>query len=144
MLDPLRAVLDTNVLLAARRSSSPTSPNVEILDRWHRREFRFLYSLDTLAEYAEKLLEHGTPAAEVEAILYLVAKHGEIVPVVSFHFRHYPVDAEDVMFLLCALNGMATHLVSYDQHLLDLQPFYASELAICEPIKFLTACRSLV
>lgn len=142
MPDSLRAVLDTNVLLAARRSSSPSSPNIEILDRWQRREFRFLYSLDTLAEYAEKLLEHGIPSSDVETFVLRLAKHGEIVPVVSFHFRHYPVDADDVMFLLCALNGMATHLVSYDKHLLDLHPFYASELAICEPIKFLTACRS--
>ena len=35
---------------------------MEILDRWQQREFRFLYSLDTLAEYAEKLLARGLPA----------------------------------------------------------------------------------
>lgn len=51
----LRAVLDTNVLLAARLSSHPASPNLEVFDRWQRDEFRFLYSLDTLTEYAEKL-----------------------------------------------------------------------------------------
>ena len=50
MPGPLRAVLDTNVLLAARLSSHPASPNVEILDRWQHREFTFLHSLDTLAE----------------------------------------------------------------------------------------------
>jgi predicted nucleic acid-binding protein len=45
----LRAVLDTNVVLAAQLSPHGTSPSLEILDRWHRREFVFLYSLDTLA-----------------------------------------------------------------------------------------------
>lgn len=140
----LRAVLDTNVLLPAKLSSHPTSPNGEIMDRWHRREFTFLHSLDTLAEYAEKLLHHGIPAAEVEAIILSVARHGELVAVVFFHFRHYPVDADDVMFLLCAINGTATHLVSYDDHLLSIRPFYEGEVTICEPREFLTVCRSAV
>ena len=128
MPSPLRAVLDTNVLLAARLSSHPASPTVEILDRWRRREFLVLYSLDTLAEYAEKLLAHGIPPSEVQAFIRLLALHGEVVPVVFFHFRHYPVDSDDVMFLLCAMNGRATHLVSYDQHLLSLRPYYAGQV----------------
>ena len=53
----LRAVHDTNVVLAARRSSHPTSPNREILERWLRGEYALLYSEDILAEYAEKLAE---------------------------------------------------------------------------------------
>lgn len=138
----LRAVLDTNVLLAARRSSSPGSPNAEILSRWRRREFVFCYSLDTLAEYTEKLLEHGIPEAEVEAFVRLLARHGEAVPIIFFHFRHYPVDPDDVMFLLCAINGIATHLVSYDGHLLALKHFYAGDLTICEPVDFLATCRA--
>ena len=141
MPDSLRAVLDTNVVLAAQLSPHATSPAVEILDRWQRREFRFLYSLDTIAEYAEKLLAHGIPAPEVEAFLRLVARHGEIVPIVFFHFRHYPVDSDDVIFLLCAINGRGTHLVSYDAHLLSLRPYYAGEVAICEPVEFLKECR---
>ena len=137
----LRAVLDTNVVLAAQLSPHATSPTAEILDRWQQREFRFLYSLDILAEYAEKLLVRGIPAPEVAAFLRLMARHGEIVPIVFFHFRHYPVDSDDVMFLLCVINGRGTHLVSYDPHLLSLQPYYAGEVTICEPVEFLTACR---
>jgi hypothetical protein len=64
-----------------------------------------LYSLDTLAEYAEKLLDRGISPSEVTAFIRLLALHGEIVPVVFFHFRHYPVDSDNVMFLLCAMNG---------------------------------------
>lgn len=45
------------------------------------------------------------------------------------------------MFLLCAINGGASHLVSYDDHLLSLRPFYEAELAICEPVEFLGDCR---
>ena len=46
----LRAVLDTNVLLAAARSNHVTSPTAEILERWQQREFQLLVSLDTLSE----------------------------------------------------------------------------------------------
>ena len=60
---------------------------------------------------------------------------------VFFHFRHYPVDSDDVMFLLCAMNGRATHLVSYDRHLLSLRPYYAGQVTICEPVEFLRECR---
>jgi putative PIN family toxin of toxin-antitoxin system len=142
MASHIRAVLDTNVILAAHRTKHPASPNAEILARWRRREFQFLYSLDTLAEYAEKLLEHGISAIEIEEFIRLLARHGETVPIVFFHFRHYPVDPDDVMFLLCAINGSASHLVSYDDHLLSLQPYYSGELAICEPVKFLAAFRT--
>jgi len=141
MPGPLRVVLDTNVLLAGRTSSHPTSPAAEILDRWQQREFVVLYSLDTLAEYAEKLLSRGIAPLDVEAFIRLLVMHAEIVPVAFFHFRHYPVDPDDVMFLLCAVNGHASHLVSYDQHLLSLRPYYAGELAICEPLEFLIDCR---
>jgi len=142
MAGRLRVVLDTNVLLAARRSTNPTSPNAEILNRWQRREFAFLYSLDTLAEYATKLLGHGISEPDVEAFIRLLARHGEIVPVVFFHFRHYPVDADDVMFLLCTINGSATHVVSYDDHLLSLRSYYENVVTICEPLEFLSACRT--
>lgn len=141
MPGPLRGVLDTNVVLAARLSPHATSPTAEILDRWQRREFALLYSLDTLAEYAEKLLARGIPASEVAAFIRLMARHGEMIPIVFFHFRHYPVDSDDIMFLLCTFNGCAAHLVSYDSHLLSLRPAYAGEIVICEPIEFLTECR---
>lgn len=122
-------------------SAHPASPTAEILDRWQKGEFVFLYSLDTLAEYAEKLLARGISLSEVEGFIRLLARLGEIVLIVFFHFRHYPVDSDDVMFLLCAINGEATHLVSYDGHLLSLRPYYAEEMTICQPLEFLTACR---
>ncbi len=142
MTSPFRAVLDTNVLLAAARSPHKTSPTAEILDRWQKREFELLVSLDTLTEYAEKLLSHGVAAPEVEAFLTTLALHAELVTVAFFHFRHNPIDPDDVMFLLCAINGRASHLVSYDSHLRNLRSFYEKELKICEPLEFLAECRA--
>jgi putative PIN family toxin of toxin-antitoxin system len=143
MTSPFRAVLDTNVLLADARSPHKTSPTAEILDRWQKREFELPVSLDTLSEYAEKLLSHGVASPKVEAFLTTLAVHAELVTVAFFHFRHYPVDPEDVVFLLCAINGRASHLVSYDNHLRSLRSFYERELKICEPLEFLAECRAV-
>ena len=52
----LRAVLDTNVVLAADRATNPLSANKETLRRWANREFTWLVTDDIAAEYAEKLL----------------------------------------------------------------------------------------
>ncbi len=135
-----RAVLDTNVVLAAHHSRNPASPGVEILDRWERGEFVLLYTADVITEYAEKLIEAGAPQAAADRFLSAIALNGTFVLIKFFHFRHYPEDADDIAFLLCALNGDATHLVTYDTHLHVLQPHYA--LAICEPLRFLAELRA--
>jgi len=44
----LRAVLDTNVIIAAHRTSRSSSPNAEIVDRWEAEEFTLLHTLDVL------------------------------------------------------------------------------------------------
>jgi uncharacterized protein len=134
-----RAVLDTNVILAAQRSNHPASPNTEILQRWRSGGFIFLYSRDTAIEYADKLIEHGVSEADIALFLKLLRVLGEHVEIEFFHLKHYPVDSDDIAFLLCALNGNASHLVTYDEHLAKLQPFY--RVAICEPLAFLRACR---
>ena len=64
-----RSVLDTNVVLAGKRTAHPSSPNREIIERWLLGEFTLLYSLDLLLEYAEKLTEHGIPDSEIEDCL---------------------------------------------------------------------------
>jgi len=38
-----RAVLDTNVVPAAYRTTHPSSPNLEVVERWLRGEFTLLY-----------------------------------------------------------------------------------------------------
>ena len=136
----LRTVLDSNVVLAADRASNPLSPNKEIINRWALGEFVWLVTADIAAEYAEKLLDKGNAASEVEdfiAELFLLA---ECVEIRFFHFRHYPVDADDTIFLLCAINGAASHLVSYDRHLLEVGIFY-EEFITCKPTEFLKVLR---
>ena len=57
----VRAVVDTNVVIAAHRSSGAASPNQKILARWAAGDFTLLYSEDVLLEYVEKLIELGIP-----------------------------------------------------------------------------------
>ncbi len=71
-----------------------------------------------------------------------VLQYGEEVPIRFYHFHHYPVDADDVAFLLLALNGAASHLVTYDEHLKDVGVFYP-EFITCEPIGFLSDLRTI-
>lgn len=66
---------------------------------------------------------------------------GNPVEILWFHLRVYPPDVDDIAFLLCALNGGAGYLVTYDAHLLDLVCVYSRELRICQPLDFLKAFR---
>lgn len=91
-------------------------------------------------EYMEKMLEKGVDPLRVEILMADLVRFAEEVLIHFFHFRHYPVDADDVAFLLVALNGDATHLVTYDEHLKDVGVFYP-EFTTCEPIAFLKDLR---
>jgi predicted nucleic acid-binding protein len=135
-----RIVLDANIILASTKTQNLGSPNREILDRWHRREFSLLYTEDIVLEYIEKLIEHGIDRAEITAFAKTLRFLAELVEVEFYHLRHYPIDADDVAFLLCADNANASHLLSYDQHLTDLRPFY--EFSICAPTEFLMELRA--
>ena len=128
------------MVLAAGRSTHPQSPNAEIVARWRAGEFAWLVTRDLMNEYAEKLLEKGIDRQRVKILVAALIEYGEQVPIHFFHFRHYPVDMDDVAFLLAALNGNATHVVTYDEHLKDVGVFYP-EFTTCEPVAFLKELR---
>lgn len=134
-----RVVADTNVIVSAHRSKVG-SPTDEFVKRWEEGEFRLLYSLDVLSEYILKLLTLGARREEIAGFLTDVRETGLFIPIEHYHERTYPIDPDDVAFLLCATNGNATHLVSYDRHLLDLNHRY--EFEICRPIPFLNELRA--
>ena len=135
-----RVVLDTNVVLASKTTTNPTSPNRELLDRWERGEYTLLYSDDVLLEYGEKICEHGFSDEEVREFLELIQALGAPVGIEFFHLPRYPADADDIAFVLCALNGAASHLVTYDQHLFDVAHEYP--FVTCKPVQFLAALRA--
>ncbi len=138
-----RVVLDTNVLIAANLTKHDSSPNKQLLERWQKGDFTFLFSLDILAEYEEKLVEKGVCDEDIEELFTLIFFLGEEVSIDFYHLKIYPTDIDDIVFLLCALNGTATHLVSYDDHLLSLRESYLMELDITTVSAFLRHLNSL-
>ncbi len=138
----LRTVPDTNVLLAAEMSRGPASPNVEYFDRWEGGEFTILFSQDTLLEYGLKLREKNIPDGRIKQVLRALLQLGNEVFIGHYHVPVYPVDTDDIAFLLCADNGEATHLVSYDKHLLDIGRYYPFK--VCGPVDFLKDLRRVL
>ena len=137
----LRAVLDTNVILAALLSRNPRSPTLEILHRWRRGEFDLLYCPDLLVEYQEKLTEKGIREARTEWFLQGLLDKGILVHLTPGEvLPRVPDDPDDDVVLACALVGGATHLVTYDPHLLSLDDEY-EELRILDGLHFLYALR---
>jgi len=115
--EKLRAVLDTNVPVAAYLSRNPRSPTKELIDRWRNEEFVQLYSDGTLAELKQKFAEKGIEPLLVDryiADLLRIGVHvefdpGDIEPVI-------PADPDDDLIVACAVAGGATHIVTYDPH----------------------------
>jgi len=135
----LRTVPDTNVLLASQLRAGPTSPNKEYFDRWRRDEFSVLYSWDTLREYVDKLRDKAIADHLIKGLIRGFVENGTRMPIEHFHLPVYPVDTDDIAFLLCADNGDTTHLITYDKHLHDVRGHYTFK--VCEPTDFLRNLR---
>ena len=135
----IRAVLDTNIIVGRFLSRKAGSPNVEIVDRLEQGEFTTLISEDIVIEYLDLLDRKNVPVSDRDDFIRSFLVLSEFVEILFFHLEHYPSDPDDVCFLLCALNGKASHLVSNDKHLLELEGVY--DLKICKTIPFLEDLR---
>ncbi|MCP4397670.1 MAG: PIN domain-containing protein [bacterium] len=139
MRTSFRTVPDTNIVLASQNASA-SSPNKEFFDRWERDEFAVLYCEDTLREYIQKLLEHHVPRALIRKFIVELLELAERVEITFFHFPQYPPDVDDIPFLLCAANGNATHIISYDSDLHSLNGHYPFK--VCKTLEFLFELRT--
>lgn len=137
----LRAVFDTNVIIAALKSRNPNSPTVELLKRWRNDEFILLYADDLLLEYREKFIARSIDPALHIAFLASLDVLGEQVKITPDQIKPVvPNDPDDDVVIACAIVGRATHLVSYDPHLLNLGETYQG-IVILDGLHFLYAVR---
>ena len=136
-----RVVLDTNIIIAAYRGGEQ-SPNKEILGLWKLGKLDILYSDDILTEYAEKLIALGIEKTLTVSFLRELNTFGKQVEIKYFHRIAYPVDADDTAFVLCADNGDATHLITYDPHIHAIKT--ACSFQVCKPLVFLDEVRKSV
>ena len=139
----LRAVIDTNVVISAETTPGENTAPQEILERWRNRVVEVMISDDILIEYARILRRRGVSEKRTGELIEGFVEAATEVPIEFFHLRYYPEDPDDIAFLLCAVNGEATHIVSRDAHLLDID-FRYPELRICAPGEFLGDLRERI
>lgn len=136
-----RAVFDTNVIIAALKSKNPNSPTVELLKRWRNDEFILLYADDLLLEYREKFITRNIDPVLRIAFLASLDVLGERIELVPDQIKRVVSnDPDDDIFIACAIVGEASHLVSYDPHLLNLGESYQG-IVILNGLHFLYAVR---
>ncbi|HSB35796.1 MAG TPA: PIN domain-containing protein [Thermoanaerobaculia bacterium] len=90
------AVVDTNVVVSGLLTGDEEAPTAVVLSGMLRRRFRFLLSVDLLAEYRSVLLRpairgrHGMPEGDLDDLLAEIAALAEVrhVSAVSDRERH--------------------------------------------------------
>ena len=125
-----RVVLDTNQIVGAgsrwlRDSIPKPDPNP------HRRlllcvaeKHTGLYCDPIIQEYIETLLDRRHPPARVRDLIAYLMGSFESVDITSSAAPVPPVDPDDEIFLICAIDGAAGYLVSEDHDLLSLKNSY--------------------
>ena len=112
-----RAVLDTNVPIAAHLSRNAHSPTIELLERWRSRQFTQLYSDDMLVELVEKFRARKIAPSASDRYLADLLMLGEFVIVAAEQIPDViAADPDDNAILACAFVGRASHIVTYDPH----------------------------
>ncbi|MBX7233915.1 MAG: putative toxin-antitoxin system toxin component, PIN family [Caldilineales bacterium] len=137
----LRAVLDTNVPIAAHLSHNPHSPTIELLVRWRGGQFIQLYSDDMLVELAEKFQTRNIAPDAANRYLADLITLGEFVIVSPEQVPDMiTADPDDNAILACAFIGRASHIVTYDPHFDALGGAYQG-IPILDGLHFLYVVR---
>lgn len=135
-----RAVLDTNVTVAAALSRSATSPNVELLRRLAQGEFELLTCFTIYVELAEKLSAKRVNPKRAAQILALINTLAEWVTLSPDDIEPLLTDPDDNVVIACAVIGNAHYLVTYDPHFAPLGAEYRG-IKIVKALPFLWAVR---
>jgi predicted nucleic acid-binding protein len=132
----IRAVLDTNVLIAALRSSSGASH--QLLLAADRGDFELALSVPLLAEYDDVCSRPGSgipiPARAVDAIIARLAMVAHRQPI-FFLWRPLLPDPKDDMVLELAVAAGVSHFITFNQQ--DLLPAATFGIAVVTPAQFI-------
>lgn len=132
----MRIVIDTNVFIAALRSS--TGASHALLQLIYRRKLAPLLSVPLLMEFEEVAKRPGMlpnlSLPEIEVALNMVANRG-VEQKIYFSWRPFLPDPDDDMLVELAIAGRATHIVT--GNLRDLIPARSLGLKVLTPAEFL-------
>jgi hypothetical protein len=84
-----------------------------------------LYCGKVVGEYLEKLIDRGHPPQRAAKFMTFLMGAFKPVSITTLSAPVPPSDADDEIFILCALDGNADYLVSNDKSLTNLSPRYA-------------------
>ena len=133
----IRAVIDTNVLVAALRSSSGAS--YQILLAADRGDFEVALSVPLLAEYDDVSgrpdIGIAIPASAVEAVIGRIA---QIAHKQAIYYLWRPIlpDPKDDMVLELGIAAGASHIVTFNRR--DFKPASEFGISVVPPSEFLT------
>ena len=129
-------MIDTNVLIAALRSSSGAS--FQILLAADRGDFQLALSVPLLAEYDDVSTRPDVgiaiPAAAVDAIVRRMAMVAHKQPI-YFLWRPLLPDPKDDMVLEVAIASGATHIVTFNRK--DFRLASQFGIAVLSPAEFI-------
>ena len=112
----MRAVLDTNVVMSAIFFGGVP---FKVLNAWHNGEFELVVSEAVMAEYREiaARMKAKFPSIEPEIWMRYIEDHATMVSAVPLATQVCE-DADDDVFLACAIAACAKIVCSGDKHLL--------------------------
>lgn len=125
-----RVVLDTNQVVAAGSkwlvtgvpSPDPNTSRKILISVAEKHTG--LYCGKIIGEYLEKLVDRNHPSDRAMKLIAYLMGAFERVQISTQSVSHPPVDADDTIFIICALDGAADYLVSDDTDLLDVKAHY--------------------
>ena len=132
----IRAVVDTNVLIAALRSSSGASH--QIILAADRGDFQIALSVPLLAEYDDVSSRPGMgiiiPTSAVDSIICRIA---QVAHKQQIYFLWRPIlpDPKDDMVLELAIAASASHIVTFNRK--DLQLASQFGISVLPPADFI-------
>ena len=139
--EPIRAVFDSNIYVAAYLSKNARSPNKELFRRWRNGEFVLLVSQAILEEVIEKFDQRSIDQAlTMELVAFVLADAEYVVTPVAEIPTIIVGDADDDQVLACAITGQANYLVTYDFHFDSLGGEYQG-IRVLDGLHFLYVVR---
>jgi putative PIN family toxin of toxin-antitoxin system len=137
----LRAVMDTNVVVAAMRSVNGAS--FQMLEALRFGKWQCLLSNHLLLEYEEKLLEIaptiGVPVADIDGMLTVICAHAEERQLAAYWVPVLTNDPDDEPLVQLAYESAANLVVTHN--IRDLMPAQRLGIDVLRPRDFLVKLR---